>query len=115
MKFDLRLETKARSINPDDKIILVEAKDGNIEALKYDSLILATGADPFVIPMKGRGLPGVFAMRTVDEGKAIQEAMKLAKNAVVIGAGFIGLETAHAFAAKKINGLNCCEPTAWQI
>jgi len=102
MKFDLRLETKARSINPDDKIVLVEDKEGKIEALKYDSLILATGADSFVIPMKGRDLPGVFAMRSVDDGNAIQELMKTAKSAVVIGAGFIGLETAHAFATKKI-------------
>ena len=102
MKFDLRLETKARSINPNDRIVLVESKEGNIEALKYDSLILATGADPFIIPMQGHDLPGVFAMRTVDDGKAIQETMKTAERAIVIGAGFIGLETAHAFAANKI-------------
>jgi len=102
MKFDLRLETTARSINPDDKIVLVEDKDGNFEALKYDSLILATGADPFVIPIEGHGLPGVFAMRTVDDGKAIQEAIKTSKSAVVIGAGFIGLETAHGLVANKI-------------
>lgn len=102
MKFDLRLETKARSINPNDRIVLVENKEGNIEALKYDSLILATGADPFIIPMQGHDLPGVFAMRTVDDGKAIQETMKTAERAIVIGAGFIGLETAHAFAANKV-------------
>lgn len=102
MKFDLRLETEARSINPNDRIVLVENKEGNIEALKYDSLILATGADPFIIPMQGHDLPGVFAMRTVDDGKAIQETMKTAERAIVIGAGFIGLETAHAFAANKI-------------
>ncbi|TET19489.1 pyridine nucleotide-disulfide oxidoreductase [Candidatus Bathyarchaeota archaeon] len=102
MKFDLRLETEARSINPNDRIVLVENKEGNIEALKYDSLILATGADPFIIPMQGHDLPGVFAMRTMDDGKAIQETMKTAERAIVIGAGFIGLETAHAFAANKI-------------
>jgi NADH oxidase (H2O2-forming) len=102
MKFDLRLQTQARSINPDDKIVLVEDKEGNFEALKYDSLILATGADPFIVPVAGHGLPGVFAMRTVEDGKAIQEAMKTAESAVVIGAGFIGLETAHAFVANKI-------------
>ena len=102
MKFDLRLETTARSINPDDKIVLVEDKDGNFEALQYDSLILATGADPFVIPIEGHDLPGVFAMRTLDDGRAIQEAIKTAKSVVVIGAGFIGLETAHAFVANKI-------------
>lgn len=102
MKFDLRLETKARSINPDEKIVLIEDKEGNFEALKYDSLILATGADPFVIPIEGRKLPGVFAVRTMDDGKTIQQAIKTAKNAVVIGAGFIGLEMAHAFVANKI-------------
>ena len=102
MKFDLYLETNARSINLDDKIVLIEDKDGNFETKKYDSLILATGADPFGIPIEGHDLPEVFAMRTVDDGKAIQQAMKTAKSAVVIGAGFIGLESAHALAANKI-------------
>ena len=102
MKLDLRLDTKARSINPEDKIVLVEDNDGNFEALRYDSLILATGADPFIIPIEGHDLPGVFAMRTIDDGKAIQEAAKTAKNAVVIGAGFIGLESVHALVASKI-------------
>ncbi len=102
MKFDLHLEAKARSINPNDRIVLVENKEGNIEALKYDSLILTQGADPFIIPIRGHDLPGVFAMRTMDDGKAIQEAMKTAERAIVIGAGFIGLETAHALAVNKI-------------
>jgi len=102
MKLDLRLETTARSIDLNDKIVLIEDKEGNFESLQYDSLILATGADPFVIPIEGNDLPGVFAMRTLDDGKAIQQAMKTAKSAIVIGAGFIGLETAHAFVANKI-------------
>ncbi len=102
MKFDLRLETQARSINPTDKIVLVESKEGNIDALKYDSLVLATGAEPFIIPIEGHDLPGVLAVRSVDDGKEIQQRMKTAKSAVVVGAGFIGLETAHAFVANKI-------------
>lgn len=102
MKFDLRLKTKARSVNPDDKIVLVEDAEGNFEAIKYDSLILTTGADPFILPIEGHNLPGVFAMRTLDDGIAIQEAMKTAESAVVIGAGFIGLETAHSLVANKI-------------
>jgi len=102
MKFDLRLETNARSINLDDKIVLIENKEGNFEALKFDSLILATGAAPFIIPIEGHKLPGVFPMRTINEGYEIQQSMKTAKDAVVIGAGFIGLETAHACAANKI-------------
>jgi NADH oxidase (H2O2-forming) len=102
MKFKLRLETVVRSIDPNDKIVLLEDRESKIEALKYDSLILATGADPFIIPIKGHDLPGVFAMRTVDDGKAMQEMIKTAKRVIVIGAGFIGLETAHAFATNKI-------------
>ncbi len=102
MKLDLRLETTATSINHDDKIVLIEDKEGNSEELKYDSLILATGAEPFIIPIEGHDLPGVFAMRTVDDGRAIQEAIKTAESAVVIGAGFIGLETTHAFVENKI-------------
>lgn len=102
MKFDLRLEANAKSINHDEKTVLVEDKAGNVEAVQYDSIIFAAGADPFIIPVEGHDLPGVFAIRTLDDGKAIQQAMKTAKNAVVIGAGFIGLETAHALAANKI-------------
>jgi NADH oxidase (H2O2-forming) len=102
MKLNLRLETIVRSIDPKDKIILLEDKEKKIEGLTYDSLILATGADPFVIPIKGHDLPGVFSMRTVADAKVMQEKMKTAKSAIVIGAGFIGLETAHAFAANKI-------------
>lgn len=102
MKFDLRLETKVMSINHDEKIVLAEDKEGKVDALKYDSLILATGADAFVIPVEGHDLPGVFSVRTLDDGKAIQRAMKTAKSAVVIGAGFVGLETAHAFVENKI-------------
>lgn len=55
MKFDLRLETKVRSINPDEKTVLVEDKEGNSEATMYDSLILSTGAGSFTIPIEGRG------------------------------------------------------------
>jgi len=102
MKFDLRTETKAINVNPNEKSVLLEGKDGKIEKVTYDSLILTTGATPFIIPIKGRDLPGVFTIRTLDDGRAIQTAMKNAKSAIIIGAGFIGLETAHAFIENKI-------------
>jgi len=102
MKLDLRTETKAINVNPNEKSVLLEGKDGKIEKVTYDSLILTTGATPFIIPIKGRDLPGVFTIRTLDDGRAIQTAMKNAKSAIIIGAGFIGLETAHAFIENKI-------------
>jgi NADH oxidase (H2O2-forming) len=102
MKFDLRTETKVKSIDAKEKTVQLEEKDGKAEKLKYDTLVLATGATVFIIPIKGRDLPGVFAIRTLDDGRMIQNAMKSAKSAVVIGAGFIGLETAHAMIENHI-------------
>ncbi len=102
MKLDLRTETKAINIDPDKKSVQLKEKDGKIEKETYDSLILTMGATPFIIPIKGHDLPGVFAIRTLEDGRIIQKAMKNAKSAVIIGAGFIGLETAHAFIENKI-------------
>ncbi len=97
MKLDLRTETMAKSIDPKEKSIQLQRNDGATETLKYDSLILATGAYPFVPPVKGIDKKGVFNLRTIGDGKSIQEAMKDGSKAVVVGAGFIGLEMAHAF------------------
>jgi NADH oxidase (H2O2-forming) len=103
MKIDLRTETVATSVDPNMKVVQIQQKDSKPDKLSYDSLILATGASPFVLPVKGRELPGVFTIRSIEDGAKIREAMEEAKNAVVIGAGFIGLETAHAFVEKGIN------------
>lgn len=102
MKFDFRTETRAIDIDPHEKTVQLEEINGKAEKLKYDALILATGATPFVVPVKGCNLPGVFVIRTLDDGVAIQNAMKKAKSAVIIGAGFIGLEAAHAFVENHI-------------
>ena len=63
----------------------------------YDKLIIATGAVPFVPPVEGTGLEGVFCVRTPDD--AVQAREYIQKNhcrrAVVCGAGFIGLEVAE--------------------
>lgn len=101
MKIDLRLETVAKAIDSKEKIVTVE-QGGKTEALKYDSLVLATGADNFMPPVKGSNLQGVYGLRSIEDGQKIQKAMENAKSAVVIGAGFIGLETAHAFVEKGI-------------
>ena len=65
------------------------------EEVSYDYLIMATGATSFIPPVKGNDLEGVFKIRTIKDGFKIQEYAKKSKNAVVIGAGLIGLETAY--------------------
>ncbi len=102
MKIDLRLETTAKKINVEDKTVEIEDKNGKTETLQYDSLILATGAYPFVPPIKGREKKGVFTLRTLEDGKRINQALEKAKSAVVIGAGLIGLEAAVSFTERGL-------------
>ena len=70
----------------------------------YDHLVLATGTRNRPLPVPGAELQNVFFLRTLDEAMALQARMAEAKNAVVIGAGFIGLEFA-ASAAKRGMGV----------
>lgn len=73
------------------------------QVIQYDELVLATGARNRPLPVKGAELDGVCFLRTVDEANAVRAKLASAKNAVVIGAGFIGLE----FAASAVKmGLN---------
>lgn len=102
MKIDLRTETTAKSIDIDKKTILLETKEGETETINYDSLVLATGATPWVPPIKGKDLEGVFTIRNLEDGESIKERMKECESAVIIGAGFIGLEMAHAFVSNHI-------------
>ncbi|HEY5756576.1 MAG TPA: FAD-dependent oxidoreductase [Steroidobacter sp.] len=62
--------------------------------VEYDHLILATGARNRPLPVPGAELGNVFLLRTVDEASVLRERLANAKNVVVIGAGFIGLEFA---------------------
>jgi NADH oxidase (H2O2-forming) len=102
MKLDLRFETTATSIDTEAKTVEVQDKAGKKEKLEYDSLIIATGASPFIPPIKGREKQGVYVVRTLEDGEKIEKAMKTAKSAVVIGAGLIGLETAVAFVERGL-------------
>ncbi len=62
----------------------------------YDRLVLATGSQPFVPPMRGSDLPGVFVYRTIDDVAAIRARASSARTAAVIGGGLLGLEAAQA-------------------
>jgi len=102
MKFDLRLETTATNINTEAKTVEIQDKSGKKEVLNYDSLIVATGAYPFVPPIKGKEKEGVFVVRTIEDGQKVDGALKTAKSAVVVGAGVIGLEVAAAFVERGV-------------
>src|SRR6266581_8018572 len=62
------------------------------ETISYDRLLLATGAEPVRLPIPGADQPHVHVLRTFADCRAIIEATKRARSAIVIGASFIGLE-----------------------
>ncbi|MEM9097452.1 MAG: nitrite reductase large subunit NirB [Pseudomonadota bacterium] len=69
----------------------------------YDKLVVATGSDPFIIPVPGKDLPGVITYRDLDDTNAmIAAAEKPGAKAVVIGGGLLGLEAA---AGLKLRGM----------
>jgi nitrite reductase (NADH) large subunit len=66
----------------------------------YDSLVLATGADPVRLPLPGGQLPGVRAYRTLEDVDAMIAAARAGGEAVVIGGGLLGLEAAAGLAKR---------------
>jgi len=96
MKLNLLTETTATNIDAKAKTVDIQDKNGNKETLSYDSLVITTGADPFIPPIKGREKNGVYVVRTIDDGEKINKSIETSKSAVIIGAGLIGLEVAVA-------------------
>ena len=82
----------------DRKIQTVTARSGRTES--YDKLILATGSDPFIIPVPGHDLQGVVTFRDMDDVGAMLRAADSGGDAVVIGGGLLGLEAAHGLSLR---------------
>lgn len=103
---EVRTGKEAVSLNSVKKeVTLRDVQTGNTEVCPYDRLVIATGASAAELPIEGKDLPGVFKMRTPDDAENIRtyaEANNV-KKAVVIGAGFIGLEAAENLHARGIN------------
>ncbi|MBB3081853.1 nitrite reductase large subunit NirB [Geodermatophilus sabuli] len=94
----LRAGVRVERIDTAAKV--VHAADGSVTA--YDHLVLATGSYSFIPPMTGvraadgELLPGVYGFRTIDETRAMLDAVGRCEKAVVMGGGLLGLEAARA-------------------
>lgn len=103
---EVRTGKEAVALDADKKEVTVkDVQTGNTEVCPYDKLVLAVGASAAELPIDGKDLPGVFKMRTPDDAEAIRTYAEYngVKKAVVIGAGFIGLEAAENLHARGIN------------
>ncbi len=89
---------EATGLDAGNKIVMVKDQDtGAEEEFSYDKLVIAVGASPAVLPVKGIELPGVFTIRTPQDAIGVRDWAEnnQVKKAVVVGAGFIGLEMAE--------------------
>ncbi|GAB3183208.1 nitrite reductase large subunit NirB [Hydrogenophaga aquatica] len=76
---------------------------GDTMSEPYDRLILATGSNPFILPIPGKDLPGVLAYRDIADTQAMIDAAAQYKHAVVIGGGLLGLEAANGLMKRGMS------------
>jgi len=105
-KIDLFLNTNVETIDTDKKIIYARKEKDLIEK-NYDKVIIATGSKPFIPPIENiksenKLVNGVFVLRTIDDAEKISNFIKKGSSAVIVGAGFIGLELAESFKKKGL-------------
>jgi nitrite reductase (NADH) large subunit len=94
----IRLHAGRKVTRIDRKARVVEADDGTKEP--YDRLLLATGSNPFMLPIPGAGQDGVLAYRDIADTEAMIAAAATHRHAVVIGGGLLGLEAANGLARR---------------
>ncbi|OGD37700.1 MAG: hypothetical protein A2V45_04060 [Candidatus Aminicenantes bacterium RBG_19FT_COMBO_58_17] len=91
-KIDIRLGTAVRKIHPRSREVEL---DGDRRE-SYDVLLVANGASSSIPPIKGVDKKGVFALRTLDDARAIIDYVQDHRRVVIIGGGLLGLEIARA-------------------
>lgn len=103
---EARVRHRVLAIDPAARTIRVESLETGEERVdRWDRLVLATGGAAFRPPIPGLDLPGVFALRTVEDAVAIRHWLqeRRPRRGVIVGGGYIGLEMAEALAAHGVS------------
>ena len=98
-------ETEASKVDPEaKKVTAVDLKTGEEKTYDYDKLVISVGASPIKPPIEGCDLENVFFVRTPEDAIALRDVVDAGdvKRAVVVGAGYIGLEIAENLKLKGI-------------
>jgi NAD(P)H-nitrite reductase large subunit len=94
---DVQLEAHASNLRVAEKTVDVHGT-----TLRYDKLLIASGATPRRLDAPGAEREGVFTLRRLDDSRRIREAAEGVRHAVVVGAGFIGMEVAASLKQKGL-------------
>jgi NADPH-dependent 2,4-dienoyl-CoA reductase/sulfur reductase-like enzyme/rhodanese-related sulfurtransferase len=109
--------TKATAVNPKAHTVeIVDIKTDKHQTLDYDKLVIATGASPTVPNWEGKDLKGIFTLNNIPDAVAIRSyiATLKKKEAVIVGAGLIGLEAADNFVALGLK-VTVLEALGWLL
>ena len=102
-RIDLRLHATATALDPERQVVRY-AQDGEEHRLHYHALVVAAGGAPVVPPLPGVDDERVFAVRTLEDAITLRSLLDAGRigRAVVVGAGYIGLEMAEALHARGV-------------
>jgi NADH oxidase (H2O2-forming) len=97
---DFRTLIEVKSIDLENKYVHLDSN----EKIHYDYLVIATGSKPFIPPIVGTNLEGVYTLGSSKDGELLEAALtaKELENGIIIGSGWIGLQTAVAFTERGI-------------
>lgn len=102
----VHLEHEVTEVNPPEHRITVRnLQTGKSRSERYDKLIVASGSSPFIPPIPGTDLQGVFTVKTLADAENIKKNLlrREVRNVAIIGGGYIGLEMAEACVLQKKN------------
>lgn len=100
---NINLKQRCLSLNTDEQSAFFEdLNTGNQYKVKYDILVIATGATPIIPNIKGINLKNIYSLRTIQDGIKIKEKMLNSKKAVLLGGGYISIEVLEALVHNNI-------------
>lgn len=101
---ELHLRHEVVGIDPAGASVQVrDLETGEERTEAYDALVLATGASAVRLPLPGFDLPGLVALRNLEDGAEVKRLVaEDARKAVILGAGYIGMEMAHVLRARGL-------------
>ena len=102
---DVLIQTEATAIDRQAKVVTVQKlATGETDTIPYDKLVIATGASPLKPPLPGVALDNIFSLWHPDDAKVIRQGIEAGnfKQAVIIGAGLVGMEMAEALTKRQL-------------
>jgi len=102
---DVRMRTEATAIDLENRTVRARGvDDGDTYDLAFDELVIATGAVPVMPPLEGADAQGIFGVQSLEEGEQIVKDLAGGdrRRAVVVGAGYIGVEMAEAMVMRGL-------------